>query len=47
MQFNRNSNKKRDPKSIDLARWINKRYYNFVRFEDYKGRTEKQLGEIK
>ena len=38
MQFNRQSNKKRDPKKIDLARWINKRYYNFVKFEDYKGR---------
>ena len=40
MQFNRNSNKKRDPKSIDLARWINKRYYMFMPFEKYKGRKE-------
>jgi hypothetical protein len=40
MQFNRTSNKKRDPKKIDLARWINKRYYNFMPFEDYKGRKE-------
>jgi hypothetical protein len=38
MQFNRNSTKKRDPKLIDLARWINKRYYNFIPFEKYKGR---------
>jgi len=38
MQFNRNSTKKRDPKIIDLARWINKRYYNFMEFKDYKGR---------
>jgi len=38
MQYNRNSKKKRDPKLIDLARWINKRYYNFVKWEDYKGR---------
>lgn len=38
MQYNRNSTKKRDPKLIDLARWINKRYYKFVKFEDYKGR---------
>jgi hypothetical protein len=41
MQYNRNSTKKRDPKLIDLARWINKRYYNFVKFEDYKGRGSK------
>ena len=40
MQFNRNSTKKRDPKLIDLARWINKRYYNFVPFEEYKGRKQ-------
>lgn len=40
MQFNRNSTKKRDPKLIDLARWINKRYYNFMPFEKYKGRKE-------
>jgi hypothetical protein len=38
MQFNRNSKVKRDPKLIDLARWINKRYYNFIPFEEYKGR---------
>jgi hypothetical protein len=38
MQYNRNSKKKRDPNLIDLARWINKRYYNFVKWEDYKGR---------
>jgi len=38
MQFNRNSKKVRDPKLIDLARWINRRYYNFIKFEDYKGR---------
>ena len=38
MQYNRNQKKKRDPKQIDLARWINKRYYNFVKWEDYKGR---------
>jgi hypothetical protein len=36
MQFNRNP--KRDKKLIDLARWINKRYYNFIPFEEYKGR---------
>jgi hypothetical protein len=40
MQYNRRSNKNRDKKQIDLARWINKRYYNFVKFEDYKGRKE-------
>ena len=38
MQFNSNSKKVRDPKLIDLARWINRRYYNFIKFEDYKGR---------
>lgn len=36
MQFNKNQ--KRDKKLIDLARWINKRYYNFIPFEEYKGR---------
>lgn len=41
MQFNRNSTKKRDPKLIDLARWINKRYYNFLAFEDYNGRKQR------
>ena len=42
MQYNRNAKKKRDPKLIDLARWINRRYYNFVNWEDYKGRKEKK-----
>jgi len=23
-----------------LARWINMRYYNFIKFEDYKGRKD-------
>jgi hypothetical protein len=47
MQYNRKNNKNRDKKQIDLARWINKRYYNFVKFEDYKGRKEilNSLGE--
>jgi hypothetical protein len=45
MQFNRNSTKRRDPKLIDLARWINKRYYNFIPFEKYKGRKQLNLKE--
>jgi len=45
MQYNRNSKSKRDPKLIDLARWINKRYYNFVKWEDYKGSKQKIEGK--
>jgi hypothetical protein len=47
MQYNRKNNKDRDKRKIDLARWINMRYYNFIRFEDYKGRKDKTAQEIK
>jgi len=40
MQYNRKNNKNRDKRKIDLARWINMRYYNFIKFEDYKGRKD-------
>lgn len=38
MIYNRNSIKVRDKKLTDLARWVNKRYCYFIKFEDYKGR---------
>ena len=27
--------------------WINMRYYNFIKFEDYKGRKDKTAQEMK
>jgi hypothetical protein len=48
MQFNQNSIKKRDHKLIDLARWINKRYYKLMEFKEYKGRKlEKEVSKLK
>lgn len=46
MQFNRKNNKNRDKRKIDLARWINMRYYNFIKFEDYNGRKKEQKHEM-
>jgi len=40
MEYNKNATKKRDKKLIDLARWVNRGYSRYIKFEDYKGRKK-------